>query len=115
MSVIKSGSTTRNNTFKVSWSWSGRPIAVGFHDTIAFGWTNGHTLTSYNNLKATLTCDSSRYPTYTVPNKDKDTNIPDQAVRFRFPTANQGGWLYNKGTCFLTLYNDDKISSTTMA
>lgn len=59
-----------------------------------FSWTNGHTLTSYSNLKVTSTCDSSVSPTYTVPDSYKDAIVPDAALRFKFPTANDAGWLY---------------------
>lgn len=114
MTVVKSSSSKGKNTFKSTWSWSGRPIIVGFNDTVAFGWTNGHTLESYNNLSVKLTCDYKKDPNYTVPNKDKDATIADQGVRFKFPTA-RGGWLFNKGVCYLTLANDDNSSKITMS
>lgn len=115
MKVAKYSKKGKNNTFKATWNWKGRPVIVGFKDTVAFGWTNGHTLQSYSDLKVKLKCDSPTKPTYTVPNSYKDTSIPDQAVRFKFPTANNGGWLYKSGTAILTLYNDDNKGKTTMS
>lgn len=115
MDVFKYGSGSGYNKFRATWSWTGRPIVVGLHDTVAFNWTNGHTLITYDDVDVTLECDSSVSPTYTVPTSDKDTSGADSAVRFRFPTANNGGWLYHTGTCILTLYNDDNSPTTAMS
>lgn len=116
MSVRASSAEKGKNTFKATWRWDGRPIVVGFHDTIAFGWTNGHTLAKYDDLVATLMCTSSTdVPNYKVPNKDKNTIVADEAVRFKFPTASNGGWLYDQGTCYFTLLNDDNASTTTIS
>lgn len=115
MTVERDAFLKGRNTFKATWTWSGRPLVTGFHDTVAFGWTNGHTLESYKDLVVTLKCDSKASPTYSVPDKDKDAPVPDQGVRFKFPTASPGGWLYDKGVCFFTLANDDNSSKITIS